>query len=59
MSKSEFGRENYGRPKLTLFIRRGGAEIRAYPRFPLCSNLLSSEMLCLALMVPGTHILSP
>ena len=42
MCKSEFGGESYGRPKLPLPIRRGGAEIRAYPRFPLCLDFLSS-----------------
>ena len=41
MCKSGFGRESYGNPKLALSIRRGGAEIRAYPRFPFFLDLLS------------------
>ena len=59
MGKSKLRRESYGRPKLALPIHRGGAEIRAYPRFPICPNLLSSGMLCSASMVPGTLILGP
>ena len=59
MSKSEFRRESYGHSKLALPIRKGGAEIRAYPRFPFCPNLISSGMSCLDSMVPGTHILGP
>ena len=51
MRKSEFGWESYGRPKLALPIRKGGAEIQAYPRFLLCPNLFSSGMLCSASMV--------
>ena len=59
MCKSEFERESYGRPKLALPISKGGAEMLAYPRFPFYLDLLSSETPCLALMVPGTHILGP
>ena len=59
MHKSEFGRESYGRPKLTLPIRKGGVEIHAYPRFPFFLDLISFGMLCSASMVPGTHILGP
>ena len=59
MCKSEFGRESYGRLKLALQIRRGGAEIRAYPRFPFFLDLLNSGMLCSASMVRRTYILGP
>ena len=59
MHKSDFGRESYDCPKLALLIRKGGAKMRAYPCFPFCLDLLSSRMMCLASMVPGTHILSP
>ena len=59
MHKSEFGRENYGRSKLMLLIRKGGTEIWAYPRFPLCPDFLSSRTPCSALMVLGTYILCP
>ena len=59
MGKSKFGWESYGRLKLALPIRRGGAKIRAYPCFPICPNLLSYGMPCSASMAPGTHILGP
>ena len=59
MHKSEFRQESYGHPKLALPIRKGGTEIRAYPRFPFCLDFLSSEMSCLASMVLETLILGP
>ena len=59
MRKSKFGRESYGCPKLALSIRRGGAEIRAYPHFPFCLDLLNFGTRRSALMVLGTHILGP
>ena len=59
MYKSKFGWESYGRSKLALPIRKGGAEIRVYPHFLFYPDFLSSGTLCSTSIVLGTDIIGP